>query len=189
LRLRQFAKRRLEKGQFEKRRFETWLRLDFLKKNHFYLRMHFFHFVLSLKRLAQATQSTFETQLSESLLKFSEKKALTSNDKSCTSFQGCQIFLGTKYQNGKNITNYHELYQMSITVSIKYTVIFHCKTLRNLPKFGFLVWNQTIWQPCFFSLWNWKGRPWLPIVCFLFLMPRDRDSNWRSQMNYEIYIF
>jgi hypothetical protein len=28
--------------------------------------------------------------------------------------QGCQIFLGTKYQNGKNIPNYHELYQMSI---------------------------------------------------------------------------
>jgi hypothetical protein len=22
--------------------------------------------------------------------------------------QGCQIFLGTKYQNGKNIPNYHE---------------------------------------------------------------------------------
>jgi hypothetical protein len=28
--------------------------------------------------------------------------------------QGCQIFLGTKYQNGKNITNCHELHQMSI---------------------------------------------------------------------------
>jgi hypothetical protein len=24
--------------------------------------------------------------------------------------QGCHIFLGTKYQNGKNIPNYHELY-------------------------------------------------------------------------------
>jgi hypothetical protein len=32
-------------------------------------------------------------------------------------------------------------------VSIKYTIIFHCKTLQNLPKFGFLVWKQTIWQP------------------------------------------
>jgi hypothetical protein len=32
-------------------------------------------------------------------------------------------------------------------VSIKYTVLFHCKTLQNLPKFGFLVWKQTIWQP------------------------------------------
>jgi hypothetical protein len=28
--------------------------------------------------------------------------------------QGCQIFLGTKYQNVKNIQNYHKLYQMSI---------------------------------------------------------------------------
>jgi hypothetical protein len=27
------------------------------------------------------------------------------------------------------------------------TIIFHCKTLQSLPKFGFLVWKQTIWQP------------------------------------------
>jgi hypothetical protein len=33
-------------------------------------------------------------------------------------------------------------------VSIKYSNIFHCKTLQNLPKFGFLVLKQTIWQPC-----------------------------------------
>jgi hypothetical protein len=33
-------------------------------------------------------------------------------------------------------------------VAINYTNIFHCKTLQNLPKFGFLVWKQTIWQPC-----------------------------------------
>jgi hypothetical protein len=26
----------------------------------------------------------------------------------------CQIFVGTKYQNGKNIPNYSELYRMSI---------------------------------------------------------------------------
>jgi hypothetical protein len=32
-------------------------------------------------------------------------------------------------------------------VSINYTNIFHCKTFQNLPKFGFLVWKQTIWQP------------------------------------------
>jgi hypothetical protein len=35
-------------------------------------------------------------------------------------------------------------------VAIKYTNIFQCKTLQNLPKFGFLVWKQTIWQPCLF---------------------------------------
>jgi hypothetical protein len=33
-------------------------------------------------------------------------------------------------------------------MAIKYTRIFHCKKLKNLPKFGFLVWKQTIWQPC-----------------------------------------
>jgi hypothetical protein len=31
---------------------------------------------------------------------------------------------------------------------IKYTKFFHSKTLQNLPKFEFLVWKQTIWQPC-----------------------------------------
>jgi hypothetical protein len=30
---------------------------------------------------------------------------------------------------------------------IKYAKIFHCKTLQNLPKLGFWVWKQTIWQP------------------------------------------
>jgi hypothetical protein len=33
-------------------------------------------------------------------------------------------------------------------VSVKYTNIFNCKTLQNLPEFVFLVWKQTIWQPC-----------------------------------------
>jgi hypothetical protein len=32
-------------------------------------------------------------------------------------------------------------------VSIKYTNIFQSKTLQNLPKFDFLAWKQTIWQP------------------------------------------
>jgi hypothetical protein len=31
-------------------------------------------------------------------------------------------------------------------VSIKSTNIFRCKTVQNLPKFGILVWKQTIWQ-------------------------------------------
>jgi hypothetical protein len=31
--------------------------------------------------------------------------------------------------------------------AIKYTNIFHCKTLQNLPKSGFLVRKYTIWQP------------------------------------------
>jgi hypothetical protein len=36
---------------------------------------------------------------------------------------------------------------------IQYTSIFHCKSLQNFPKVGFLVWNCAIWQP-----WcAWKG--------------------------------
>jgi hypothetical protein len=30
----------------------------------------------------------------------------------------------------------------------EYTNVFHSKALKNLPKFGFLVWKNTIWQPC-----------------------------------------
>jgi hypothetical protein len=32
-------------------------------------------------------------------------------------------------------------------MAIKYTKIFHCKSLRNIPEFGFLVWKYAIWQP------------------------------------------
>jgi hypothetical protein len=32
-------------------------------------------------------------------------------------------------------------------MSIKHTSIFQSKALQNLPKSGFLVWKQTIWQP------------------------------------------
>jgi hypothetical protein len=32
-------------------------------------------------------------------------------------------------------------------MDIKYTNIFHCKTLQKLPKLGFLVSKQTIWHP------------------------------------------
>jgi hypothetical protein len=79
--------------------------------------------------------------------------------------QGCQIFLDTTYQNGKNIPKYHKYipkyhknipkyhknipkyhknipkYHKNIPnvrkiykMCIKYTNIFACKTLQNLPK-------------------------------------------------------
>jgi hypothetical protein len=32
-------------------------------------------------------------------------------------------------------------------MAVKYTNIFHGKTLQNLPKLRILVWKQTIWQP------------------------------------------
>jgi hypothetical protein len=59
-----------------------------------------------------------------------------------------RFFLVQNTKTGKNIPNYHELYQISIKynkdhkmdqVSIKYINMFQCKTLQNLPKFGFLV--------------------------------------------------
>jgi hypothetical protein len=56
-------------------------------------------------------------------------------------WQGCQIFLGTTYQNGKKcqitikLQNGRKIDQMAA----KYTIILHCITLQNLPKFEFLV--------------------------------------------------
>jgi hypothetical protein len=62
---------------------------------------------------------------------------------------------------GKNIPNDHSLYQTAIStylmpnghkilqIIIKYKNIFHSKVLQNLPKLGFLVWKQTVWQPCY----------------------------------------
>jgi hypothetical protein len=32
-------------------------------------------------------------------------------------------------------------------MALKYINIFPSKALQNLPKFGFLVWKETIWQP------------------------------------------
>jgi hypothetical protein len=32
-------------------------------------------------------------------------------------------------------------------MAVKFTDIFHSKAHQNLPKFGFLVWKHTIWQP------------------------------------------
>jgi hypothetical protein len=33
-------------------------------------------------------------------------------------------------------------------MATKYIYIFQSKALQNLPKLGFLVWKQSIWQPC-----------------------------------------
>jgi hypothetical protein len=66
--------------------------------------------------------------------------------------QGCQIFLGTTYQHGKNLPNNHKIYQITIKyvcqmaayvcnapncrkidqMAVKYANIFHCK---GPPKF------------------------------------------------------
>jgi hypothetical protein len=51
--------------------------------------------------------------------------------------QGCQIFLGTNYQNGKNIPNNHELYRMTIKYNKRPSVhqIYHHLPLQDPPKF------------------------------------------------------
>jgi hypothetical protein len=49
----------------------------------------------------------------------------------------------------------HKLCQMAVKYSKwSYNNIFNSKALQILPKFEFLVWKQTIWQPC--SLWQRK---------------------------------
>jgi hypothetical protein len=48
----------------------------------------------------------------------------------------------------QNIPNSYKVDKLSIN----YTNFFHCKTLQNLPKLGFLVWKYAIWQPWSASL-------------------------------------
>jgi hypothetical protein len=59
--------------------------------------------------------------------------------------EGCQIYLGTIYQNGENIPNGHKIYQSAIRPENGpnghkiYQYLPSQKTLQNLPKLGFLV--------------------------------------------------
>jgi hypothetical protein len=57
--------------------------------------------------------------------------------------QGCQIFVGTTYQNGKilaklpqNLPNGHSMHQMALKyqITIKYTKIFRTMVFKNIPK-------------------------------------------------------
>jgi hypothetical protein len=74
------------------------------------------------------------------------------------------------YQNVKNIPNDHKLYQKAKIIPngckifqmvIKYNNSFHSKALQILPKLGFLVWKQTIWQPCQPVVQIWGGERFL----------------------------
>jgi hypothetical protein len=50
--------------------------------------------------------------------------------------------MATKYTKWpQNIPNGHKIYQIALQYQ------YHCKTLQNLPKLGFLVWKYAIWQP------------------------------------------
>jgi hypothetical protein len=63
--------------------------------------------------------------------------------------QGCQIFLGTTYQNWKNVPNDLKLYQTALNYTTlpyknlkqfeKYTKKLNDKALKNVPKLEFLV--------------------------------------------------
>jgi hypothetical protein len=57
----------------------------------------------------------------------------------------------------QNISNASKIDQKVI----KYTSIFHCKFLQNLPKSWFLVWKYAIWQP-----WIEKGDGLSFLKCF-----------------------
>jgi hypothetical protein len=49
----------------------------------------------------------------------------------------------------QNIPNIRKIYQKAI----KYTNIFHCKSLQNWPELLFFVWKYAIWQP-WYRRWN-----------------------------------
>jgi hypothetical protein len=99
----------------------------------------------------------------------------------CGGAQGCQIFLGTTCQNGKNqitmkytqrpqnIPNGHKIDQMSIT----YSNIFHWETLQNLPKSGLKICHLATlegallkFMPCFRRSKAWQE------LCFVFYFSR-----------------
>jgi hypothetical protein len=48
-------------------------------------------------------------------------------------------------------------------IALKFINIFPSKAPQNLPKFGFLVWKETIWQLCIFTTTSdlgWHFGPW-----------------------------
>jgi hypothetical protein len=91
-----------------------------------------------------------------------------------------RFFSGTTYQNEKNIyqktikyTKWPQNIPKGVTIgpmAIKYTIFFHCKTLQNLSKLGFLVWKCTIWQPC-------SAEAFGPPQLFAFLRTHVLSSN------------
>jgi hypothetical protein len=77
---------------------------------------------------------------------------------------------GKIYQITTTLPNGHKIGmpddRIIFQMTTKYTSIFHSKALQNLPKFEFLVWKQTIWQPWLWApLYDWRGTG-LYLVCF-----------------------
>jgi hypothetical protein len=109
--------------------------------------------------------------------------------------QGCQIFLGTIYQNGGGgtIPNNQKIYRMATKYTkwpqnipnarkiTKWTYYLPTSSIaipwKNLPKLGFLVWKYAVWQP-WFGIGSWKimqnlGRDRLRSNCTLWQRNRD----------------
>jgi hypothetical protein len=94
--------------------------------------------------------------------------------------QGCQIFLGTTYQNGKNTPKWpqnlpicRKIYQMAIKCTNK--------TIQNLPKMWFRVWflaTLKIWRQAI-----------LRSKRFYFWITRVHFRVHYSYMNFRIKIF
>jgi hypothetical protein len=68
--------------------------------------------------------------------------------------------------------------------------LYHYKALKNLPKFGFLVWKYAIWQPC---LWHCKVRAFdglvfgAKITLFIFCPTfRSTLTSRRRDLAYEV---
>jgi hypothetical protein len=78
-----------------------------------------------------------------------------------------RFFLVHDTKTGKNVPNEYKMYQMAIKYRqsplnipnchistflclnrCRYINNFKDKAIQNLPKLGFWLWKQTIWQPC-----------------------------------------
>jgi hypothetical protein len=91
--------------------------------------------------------------------------AVNKHSTDATVYQGWQISLGSWHQNRKkmyqmntqcptwsyNIPYVQKIFQMSII----YINLYQSENLKKFPKLGFLVWKQTIWQPCS-VLYSWR---------------------------------
>jgi hypothetical protein len=80
-----------------------------------------------------------------------------------------RFFLVQHTKTGKNMPINHKIYQVATKcrkidqLAVKYTDIFHCKSLKNSTKLGFLVWKYSIWQPWFYGLdfkLSWTTGEW-----------------------------
>jgi hypothetical protein len=103
-------------------------------------------------RLKNLTESVDTFELNYKKSPPTKTEACSTQKKSADSLHGCQIYLGTKYQNGKNIPNGPKCtssWRIVFQMAINYSFISHSKAL-VLPELRFLEWKNIIWQPWIF---------------------------------------